>query len=436
MPTTRSTRRILGAIRLGCVVAAFGAATIAQAQTHTWSVDIGAYHSDNIARTSINEESDTVAEVGARLDLQTTRPRLDANIDLNVGYRDYLEDTFDNEAIGGLDGILVYGLVPERFTWLLQDNFGQVANDARQIDTPLNRQNFNYFTTGPDFIFHMGARTGLTLQGRWSDVYYENTGENSNRQLRGALILAQEIAEARTVSLNLAATRVEYDEVPPGSDYDVQEAYLRFDATGQFTTLATDLGYTVLHDNGESNDGLLARISLTRKVATRSSISAEAGTEFADAANIFQLDQSFGGVRRETDGALASSDAYETDYIYLSWQTSGTRTTVALSGNWRDESHEEQTDLNRTYLEGRIDLSRRLGSRVTISLLGGYDRQDYDEPGLDLDEWSAEAGLEWRVQEFLSLLLRLTHFEGSATSGDYEENRIYLGLRFAGGDGG
>ena len=94
-------------------------------------------------------------------------------------------DTYDDEFLGGLDGTVYYRFIPERFAWSIEDNFAQIAVNGLAVDTPDNRQNLNYFTTGPDIILPLGARTALEVSGRYSDVVVRRDTGRQSRISRG-----------------------------------------------------------------------------------------------------------------------------------------------------------------------------------------------------------------------------------------------------------
>jgi hypothetical protein len=434
MNNNKRNRRVHGSIALaGAATVLYGVACSAQTETYDWSILAGAEHSDNIRRTSNEEESQTTAIAGAQLQLRSERPRLSTDINLNAQYRKYLDDAFDDEVAGGLDGTLIFGIVPERFLWIVQDNFGLVSSDPREVDTPDNRENINYFTTGPDLIFRLGDRTSLTVQGRWSDVYYEDS-ETDNERYSGLISLEREISRFLSLSFNGLASRVEYDEAPPNSNYDEQEAYLGLEARGARTALTAIVGYTEFHDFGASADEVLLRLTVTREVGARSTLSLQAGREFSDTADIFRLDQSAGGVRLDGNGAAQSSDPFKSDYFYVRWQTRNDRSTWQVSGNWREESHEVQSELDRSSLGAYADFERRLASRATLQLAASYWQNDVTGSDTRLDEWSAGGTLSYQVGPNVSLQARLTHYTGSGTGDqhEYDENRYYLGIIYTG----
>ncbi|HEY7379202.1 MAG TPA: hypothetical protein VH542_11005 [Steroidobacteraceae bacterium] len=434
MKNKKRNRRVHGSIALaGTAAVLYGVACSAEPQTFDWSILAGAERSDNVKRSSEDEESQTTAIAGAQLRILSDRPRLHTDVNLDAEYRNYLDNAFDDEILGGLDGTLIFGFVPERFTWIVQDNFGQVSNDPREVDTPDNRQNLNYFTTGPDFIFRFGERTRLTLQGRWSDVYYQDS-ESDNERYTGLISLERDISELLSLSFRGSASRVEYDDSPPNSDYDEQEVYLTLDAHGTRTIASAALGYTELHDFGTTADELLARFTVTRQIGARSSLSLQAGREFSDTADIFRLDQGAGGVRLDGSGAALSNDPFKSDYVYLTWQTRNERTTWKLTGNWRKEAHEQQSELDRRSVGAYGDVERRISPRATLQLEATYWQNDVTGSDTRLDEWSAGGIFSYQVGRNFSLQARLTHYTGSGTGDehDYDENRLYLGVIYHG----
>jgi hypothetical protein len=400
-------------------------------QTFDWALDAGVRHSDNIERTAVDEQSESVAIAGLNLRIDAERPRLDANIGANVQYRDYLDDVFQSELVGGVDLLTTYSFVPERFSWTIVDNYGQIAEERQLAETPDNRQDVNYLTTGPDITFPFGTRTALRLSGRYSDVYYENTPEDSN-SVSGAVALIRELSDNTRWSLNASDTEVDYDQ-EAFVDYGIREGYLRFESTGRLTTLSIDGGYTSIDQDGDKSDGLLARINLSRKVATRSRVGLRAGTEFSSAADTFRRDQQVIGPQTSNDDAIAAGDALRSDYAYVTFDTDWPRGSLVAVLNARREEHEIVTTEDRDLYGASLQLSREVSRRIEASFTGSYAKEKFVNAGFDFDEWSVGAALLWRFAAQVSLRMSVDHLEGSSNTGtrDYEENRGYIGIVYS-----
>jgi hypothetical protein len=422
---------------LGCIAAAVTFPGVASAQNAAeqeleWALEAGAQYTDNVSRVAVNEESETIGIAGLSFLLNTDRPRLDAIIGANLQYEKYLDDTFDDEVVGGVDALVSYAFVPERFIWTVGDNYGQIANDRRAVDTPDNRQDVNYFTTGPDFIFALTDRTSLQLGGRYSDAYYGST-EEDNQSLTGSLALIRLLSDITAVSLNGSTTEVEYDEELLFGDYRLDRGFLRWATESERSTFIADAGYTAVDQGEETSDGLLARLEISRAVAARSRVGFNAGTEFATPQEAFRRDQSITGIPTGADDAVVASDPYQLDYAYLTWNTEWVRGafTVALSA--RSEEHEVETEADRETVGVTTGISRQMSRRLNASFSAGYYEEDLVNAGFTFDEWTVGVGLAWLLSEQISFNVRLDHLEGSSGDGtrDYDENRAYVGFAYS-----
>jgi len=415
------------------MVASLAFAGGTSAQETTFSVSAGATYTDNVGRVAANEESELIPEAGLTVALER-QGRLEAELDIDARYRSYADNTFDDELVGGLDGRLSYAFVPDRFLWVVEDNFGQSFIDPRDVETPDNRQNLNYFTTGPTVVLPLGARTDLTLSGRWSDVNYEESAFD-NERLRGEIQLSRAMSDTSSLSLDLSTQQVEFDQPLVNSDYDLHTAALTYRASSARTTLAVSGGMTSLDMPGDSSDGPLLDVRVTREVGARSRLTLNAGTRFYDAAESFRRDREVLDIELGNEGVVPAGDAFQQDYVDLSWELTGNRTSLRLAADWRDEEREVASALDLERTGFGLVLSRRVGQRTDLSVFGRRVEEDFSASGVDFDEWFAGVGLDWSLSETLALSLRAERFDGNGdtTAGvgtrDYEENRY--SLRFA-----
>ena len=352
---------------------------LATAQTVTWSLDTGVERSDNIARTATGETYETTALAGLTLGIDTQRPKLDADISANLEYREYLNDSFDDELLGGLDGTVYYRFIPERFAWSIEDNFAQLAVNGLAVDTPDNRQNVNYFTTGPDIILPLGARTALQVSGRYSDVSYEVTPED-NEIIEGSLSLLRKVSTTTDVSLIGSQAQIRYDRKDLYADNDVTKGFLRVVAEGRKASLSVDLGYSVVEvPQQPTHDGPLVSLDVTLPVAARSSITFTVGTELATTTDVLRRDQDATGIDIGREDALASSDVFQSDYAYLSWESELLRGSFRAAVNAGREEHDVEVSLDREIYGAAIGITRRLSQRVEAQVAGRYiERQVLD----------------------------------------------------------
>jgi hypothetical protein len=414
---------------LACIAPALSAAQGVAESELIWSLEAGAEHTDNVARAPVDEESETVGVGRFNIAVDAVRPRLTANIGANLEYRDYVDEAFQSELVGGLDGFVSYAFVPERFIWVVTDNYGQIANQRTLADSPDNRQNVNYFSTGPDIILPLTGRTSLQLAGRFADTYYENT-EQDSQSITGSLALIRRVSDISSISLNGSTTDIEYDDDAPFLDYRLDQAYLRWATATQRSTFSLDAGYTVVDQGAESHDGMLARLELSRNVAARSRIELNLGTEFTTSGQALRRDQGLTGIETGADDAIGSNDAFRLDYGYLTWNTDWERSGFIASLDARSETHEVDRLADRDTYGATVGYSRQVSRRLDATLRGAYRQEEFVNRQFEFDEWSAGLALSWLFTERVSMSLRVDHFNGSSDDGtrDYEENRAYLGV--------
>lgn len=423
---------------MALAVAGILLATTAAAQETSLSVSAGVTHSDNISRVSQDEQSETMPEAGLQLNL-TREGRLEAVLSADLTYRSYQENSIDSngELVGGMDARLAYAFIPDRFSWTVENNYGQSLIDPQAVETPDNRQDMNYFSTGPDIEFLLSGKTSLVMSGRWSDLTYEES-DFGNQRLSGSVGLLRRIDGASSLQLDVTAQRVEFDGSPVNG-YDQQSASLAYEAEGTRTQIELRGGLTEVHDSGDTFDHPLLNVSLTRKLTDRSTVALVAGTGIVDSADAFRRDRGIAGVSGGSENVVASPDVVEEDYLAASWSLTGGRTTLELSANWRDEERKFDVNFDRTSLDISLHLARRIGPRLTARVYGMYRDTDYDTSDIQYDEWLAGLGFNWSLSRNYGLVLQAEHWVGggdtSAGSGtrDYEENRYTLRFTYSSG---
>lgn len=438
--TMMSCASLTSRLRIAAVVAAasFWATSPVSAQESTslpgdrdqqfdFSLSAGASHSDNIAREPDDEESGTIGLAGVQLVYGKRSKRLEADIDVNATYENYSDDTFDDGVIGGADARLQFGIVPDRFTWLVQENFGQVTSDPFAADTPENREDINYFTTGPDLVMHFASEMSLRIAARFSDVQYE-VADTDGTQYAGSVALARALSSASSLSLILEASSYEFDDNTFNTDYDRNQAYLRYEIKGRRTELTADLGYSVLDIEDESPDGVLARFSLTRQMSSATNLTASLGTQFSESGEMFRDGQDILGVSTETSMVTGISDPFRSDFASLSFDFDRNRTAFGFSVRAENERYETQTEFDRDLLEWGVFFLRRLSPVLDVSLFGRLESQDFRNVDFSNDDLDIGLQANWTLGRRFSLRFQLDRIDrdSSNPATDYVENRASL----------
>jgi hypothetical protein len=397
----------------------------------TFGVEAGVGESDNIRRTPNNEVSETIGTVGLDFSILQNTRRVQADVSADLAYNDYLHNTYDGEVIGNFEGNVDLRIVPEHFDWIFSDNFGQVASDVFAPVTPDNRENVNYFTTGPDFTAHFSSQTGMRLSAQYSKVNYESSPLDSNRY-SGSAALFHDLSAASSLSANVQSEKIDFSDAPAGSNYDKQELYGRYDLKGGRTQAGIDLGYNRLNPStGSDHNGWLARVDLARRASASSTFTATLGHEFSDAGNSFRQQQGF-ATALDTQTGAQTPNPFTSEYVTLGWDFNRERTGFGIGLGFYDESYVDQKTLDDTRTMANAHFSRALGPALQLQVTGSYSKYDFKNTAGDYNELDASILLTWRLGRRLWLTFQYEHFDrnGDVGAGEFTENREWIRLRY------
>jgi hypothetical protein len=406
----------------------------ADPQIFDFDLSAGAGWTDNVTRVPVDAEEATLAVAGLRMAFDERRPRFDASLDASLQFYHYFDNEFEDDLLGGFAGDLTFQIAPERFQWVFENNFGQVRTDPFEAATPDNREDFNYLTTGPDFSVRLGSATLLRLSGRYSDTRYEEAEALDGNRATAELSLVRESSPGRGVSFNVLSERVEFEGTGGSTEYDRHQAFVRLEGTGSRTQFGLDLGYTILDDGIEDSDGTLARLSLTRTMSTRSSITLGAGTQFSDAGDLFRDMQNRSGPDLDGTRVLTTQDPFESTFGYASWDFSFNRTSFGAGVDYSREEYENAVDLNRDLTTYGLYIERQLTERLQVRLAGQFVQEEFLNIEFEDDEVQLSAGLSLQMSRTLSVQLQYERDKreavdervGATTASDFEENRATL----------
>ena len=394
---------------------------------------IGASRSDNVARTDTAEIEETIALLGLELDLQHESRRLEASIVTDLEYRNYTGDTFDNEVVGSLNADLTLQIAPDVFSWVVQDQFGNLQTNPFQADTAFNRQNINRFSTGPDLRIRMGSVTSINLGGR----YYINNFEVSDIDsdvLNGRLSIVRALSPRRLLSLNVSASRIEFDNTVLNSSYDRQTAYIGFQSEISRGSLTVNLGYNELHDNGVVIDGNLINVEWTRELSASTTFRLAYDQGLTDASDSLDRNQAlgrrgFGGVQR-TPGV---SDPFENRRFSAAINFARDGNSFFISALYNEDEYLTLSTLDRDWSEFRAGVSRVFGSAWRFRLDGGFRKTEFVVSGREDDDLRIRVGLSRQMTRALGVNLDFVRFDrdSSDIGFNYVENVASLTFSFS-----
>jgi hypothetical protein len=394
------------------------------------SFSAGAGSTDNVMRTESGEQSETILSAGMQIDIDEETRRLDTTVVGNLDYLHYVDDTFDDEMVGRLDANLRLALAPGRFFWDFGDNYGQAQVDPFAPVTPENREDVNYFSTGPHLGFKLGSSGFAEFAARYSDVAYEISPFDSQR-IFVAAGAGRELASGSKLSLHADWLQTDFDQELTNTDYELGSAYVRYEVKGARTEFAANAG-AIAFDGANEDTGPLLQISLTRQMSSASTLVLGAGHEFTDAATAFRDRPSLLQGVSSTGAATISSDVFTRNYVNLDWNYDRHRSGVVAAVRYSDDEYETRPELDVARTEFYLAFERQMTPAFTGRLFGAYSVSDYKNANFEDEVSTLGLSMGYLMGRHLSLTLDLNHEQRKVDGGGtgYDETRGFLRLNY------
>lgn len=410
---------------------------VAHAVRIDYSIDAGLERDDNVALTAQDQIEQTISRVGIGFTLEQASSAVQASMVGRIDHRRYEQDygnTTDRMFLGRLN----WTMVPDRLSLVVEDSYGVETINRTAPASPDNRQQVNVLAIGPDLRFGMGpSRQGL------AELRYINSDAavteqfNSDRVLT-ALRIVQQLDATRSLSWNLQAQQVDFDNDLFARDHRRYEAFVGYRHVLRRFDMRFDAGYARLdYDDGEGRGTPLLRAELGWSPSERSRFSAALAEEFSDAAisALAEVGEATGVPTSVATGTTTiNAYAYELRSMVVDYTYSGERLSASINGSAQQIDYVDQVGASE---EGRgigASLRYRLRPDLALSASAGINRTEFSAPeerretdrqfSLGLDkQWSRN----WRSTLAVSRYER----EVRATAGAFEQNVIYLNLIYS-----
>jgi hypothetical protein len=427
MTTKQRQKSAAGIIFAAALVFAFPAG----AADKTGSFGVGVGYSDNIFRDPDATESETIYTAAAEFTVFSDTGRVQTDTFSQLAYMDYKDGSFDNELVGGFLTLNTFQFVPNRFEWVLNDNFGQRASDPLIPVTPNNRENVNFFTTGPVFDFASSARNTLELELLYSRVDFEDSPFDNSRY-SAAFTLGREIRRNQDLALVLSTETINFSDGSAASDFDRHEAYFRYQLFGNQTTLNIDLGGTRIDTVDDELTGFLFRLSWNRHLSTLTSMRIIAGTSYSDEGNIFRF---FQDELREVDFTeefVNSAAPFINNYINGQYTYSNGRNLARISLGWNQADFQGGVGQDREAYLVNVRLQRDFSRSFFGGLRLRYRNREFIYLDNETETRTASVNLGFRMGPRFSLeaLYQYQEREDTDPAASFDESRYFLTLNY------
>jgi hypothetical protein len=408
--------------------------SITHAGTLTYGADAGVAETDNVTLVPSDKVSQTMGIADLDLDYTQQTARLNADVKGDFTYIDYLQGAYHDQLLGRLDGDATLVLVPDRLTWTVQENYGQMALNPFTPVTPVNIETVNYLATGPNLNLRLGGLSFLDFSARVARAQYE-TSPFTNDRVSGSGAWGMQLSALSSISLKVDTQRVLFENTLVNTDFDRTNLFLNYELQGSRTEISTDLGLTKVSADGASTNGSLVTVTLSRTLSQAAKLMLTAGHILTDATS------SFSGAQSGASGAIATAPAaitsanYTSNYAALGWQYQRNRTTLGLTGRWEKDTYAGEPLLNHTLKTAEFRVGRQVTRSVAAELSGRVYETDYGHALVAPENGSprtttgtVSAGVTWRHGRGLEIKLGGEHTVYSVGSGGmgYHENRGYI----------
>ena len=396
-----------------------------------YEIQVGVIESDNIERLPSGGTDETIGVAELGFTWHDRRPWLDADIEADMSHLNYFQHGYSDEFIGSFLGRAQINLAPQTLSWNITDNFGQAPLNPLGPVAPGNRENINYFSTGPVLSLPLGQTTQLGVAGQYGRMDYQHNPLD-NTLLTGAVGLLHQLSASSSISVNVRDESIRFTNDQLNPDFERQEAFARFDTKGSRTELGVDLGYGRLHVPGASDGLPLVRLNLSRRVSASSTIGVALGHDYSDGADSFRLVQTVGGATLNTLPILAVGAPFVGNYATLAWNFNRARTTLNLTTSYFRDSYQADPALNnnRTVVEALA--ARQVTPTVQLALTEYLVRWQFTNA--DDTATASDTGLQltWRVGSHLSVFVAYYLSKGNSNipTFQYTENRVWLSIGY------
>ena len=392
----------------------------------------GVIYSDNIRRTDVGTEDQTIAILGFSIDMSGESKRFEGSLAVDLEYLDYLDDVFDQELLPEVDAMALFKLAPDIFEWVFNYKLGVINRDPFGVDTAINRENINVFSTGPKLSLKLGSRTSIDLEGRYRDTSFE-ISNSDNSTVGGRLSLVRALTPKRSLSANVSADRIEFDDIDLYGAFDRLSAYIGFSSRVSRGDISIQLGINELHDAGETFSGTLASIAWNRRISEISTVAFRYDRRFSDAGNFFKDFDNIGEQPGSPGGTIPIADPFENRSTSISYNYERNRTNLSVSAYFSEDQYQTATQFDSINTGGSLNVSRHFGSGWVAQLGLSFGRRNFDNADREDDYRLATVGLAKQITRTLTLNLTYNRNERASNIAlaEYVENRVSLTISYA-----
>ncbi|MEP1216141.1 MAG: outer membrane beta-barrel protein [Marinobacter sp.] len=426
MARSAGPRKCPEIFRFTIACAVFSAANIAQSEPLNLSGGVTSRFTDNAARTSSNETSDTETRANLALTHRTDPGKCESRTAAELGYGVWHDETFDprNYVALDFDGDCE---IARGLSWEASDNLRDVTQNARASDTQDNRTRKNVFSTGPVYSLMLGQLDQLTFSAKYQNTEYSEPEDPDSDRYIGTASWNHIFSQTLSGGLQFRTNRAELDT---GAEIDTDVATVVFSKSWQATSLSGSVGVSEIESrfggNTQKNDGVVWNFSLDREINPVTQAYIRGSRELTDQTSDFDI--RFG----EVVFNLREVSAVEVTALSAGFVRQFSDASTIDVGVFGNRSHYFRTDEVEEAVGFAVNYNRTISTLLTLQTRARYRHRSFDSDNIDSDTYSADIGLTYELTQALDVSSRVGHTTRDSDSGfgEYQENWVSLALNY------
>jgi hypothetical protein len=389
-------------------------------------------HSDNIRKSSANEESDDINRLYAGFVLNSVDPLIVSNTKAYARYENYINKTYADNYSGSLDSLNIITISPKALRWSIDDHLHYVPIDISLAATPTNSQQTNLFSTGPVVTLNISSVDQLELEGRYNKYQEEITSADNQSNYYAARINHYFTINS-SFELNYELRKYSYDDPITYSNYTRHDTFVKYISKGSINDMYAELGNTkYTRDDNTGGDGIRSRFGLLRRMTPDSTLAFNYRNELS---NIPEEQSRRSGVDTIIiNGVTVSSTAdifrvHGGELIYSNTTGFG----LVNARLWHDEVLYENVLANEkaTGLSIKYNINTSAATNKII-LTANYFNQKFVYLSRSDDNYIISAAYDYFYTRniVMDLAIERIKMDSNFPSSSFDENRISAGFRY------
>jgi hypothetical protein len=401
---------------------------------------IGAYRTDNGLLTSSGQRSDNVGWLSFGTYGKWESDRLRTRWSLGEDAVKYFNGSYGTKAYptGWLS--FDYNAVPDLVILHMYDRTGQVLVQPSKPDTPLNRANFNVFSTGPSLHLPFTGNTWVGSDALYSKTYY--AGQTLNGDKWDVDLGFNQNFDVKTdLGLYVGETQGTYEAL---GNFETQNASLRFIGEGAVTKIKAQVGANRAVEPFTTRFMPSFDVSIERKFRQTSSFNLTLKRKITDPSETFsQLANTTAYGPGNFHSGVSANDIPNNVSLYDSWSARiGYETLRGINEVKVGASYRREDTLPGELFVDRRRISafdamyhRIWGSKVGITVYTIYEIHSGELLGsVPYKEWTIGAEVArpiWTVATRWVVTFESKRRTSDDNQSNYREYRIGAYLRFS-----